>query len=270
MDDHEKVQSFLELYKVQWGRYDKRRDFEWKVTLGLWTGIAAATGFLAGKVQMTELHLVIVIYGLIWVVYTFVWTAYGWRKNEEDKEYALGYLRKAELLLGHIKEDRNFREPGYWDFLSNWSRLSQVLTSAFLVILSLCVLTIVPVAEPDVGDQIKKKSEHVTFPSILSSSCTHTQINSWEYGMFTSFRSGGGDEPFAYWETADIAYTGRDVEELAERAGFNDYPRDKRFGDLPFINHLGSQGWELYCITDLKEWYGRERVGKEYFFKRRK
>lgn len=35
LTDSQKIQVYTELYKVQLERFDKRRDFEWKVTIGL-------------------------------------------------------------------------------------------------------------------------------------------------------------------------------------------------------------------------------------------
>jgi hypothetical protein len=160
VNDYEKTQAFLELYKLQWDRYDKRRDFEWKVTLGLWTGIAVITGFLAGKVQVTVLHLV--IYIAIWVVYTFCWSAGSWQKNEEDKEYALVYLRKAEQLLNHIKDERTFSKPNYWGFLKNWSRRSQILATALFLLISWYVLAVLPVDHSVIIGRNKNISEQVT------------------------------------------------------------------------------------------------------------
>lgn len=143
MTDNEKATAFIELYKCQWQRYDKRRDFEWKVTLGLWTGIAAVTAFLAGKIQFSEIHAR--AYIAIWIVYVFMWTRGSWWKNEEDREFALVYLNRAEQLLKHTKEDREAKKPVWWKFLINWSRFSQISVTAVLMLLSWYVLNKIPV-----------------------------------------------------------------------------------------------------------------------------
>ena len=105
----------------------------------------------------------------------------------------------------------------------------------------------------------------ILFMAILSSSCARTQVRSWEYGKFSSFRSDGVGTPFVYWETSNTTYTGSNVREIAKRVGFDDYQMEQPFSDISFINCLGSREWELICITDVKE-----RNGKEYFFKLRK
>lgn len=149
VNDQEKLGAYMELYKSQWDRYDKRRDIEWKVTMGLWTGIAVLTGFLAGKVQLSAWDLW--IYVLVWVIFSFVWTSNCWHANRKDRNFALVYLNCIERIIGHTSETVEFHEPSRLDFLKDWSRISQIFTTGVLMLFSWYLLHIIPVAQSGGG-----------------------------------------------------------------------------------------------------------------------
>ena len=143
MNDEEKLKTYIELYKVKLERFDKRRNFEWKVTIGLWTGLSVLTGFLAGKIQLSLFHLV--FYIAVWGIFTFVWTRGSWCANEKDMQYAHVYRNHVENLIGHTTEKYTFQPPDWKKCFTNWSRLSQILTTALIMFMSWYYLTLIPV-----------------------------------------------------------------------------------------------------------------------------
>lgn len=140
MNNSEKLQGYIELYKRQFDMFDKRRSVEWKVTFGLWTGIIVATGFLAGKIE-TELSALI-IYFVIWLVFSFVWTKSCWYANKVDQIWSYVYRNRIEFLIGFAKEEKDYEEPNKWDFLKDWSRKSQIIITFILLGLNWYILNI--------------------------------------------------------------------------------------------------------------------------------
>lgn len=143
MNDEEKTKTYIELYRIQLERFDKRRDIEWKVTMGLWTGIVVLTGFLAGKVQLNVSDLW--IYALVWGVFSVLWTSSNRFANRRDMNFALVYLNRIEMLVGHTDKTVEFDMPRRWDFLLDGSRVSQILATAAIMFLSWYFLNIIPV-----------------------------------------------------------------------------------------------------------------------------
>ena len=69
----ERADLLLALHNTSIARFDKRRDIEWKVTVGLWTAIIVITGFGAGKVRL-QYWFVGGLYFALWCIYALVWT----------------------------------------------------------------------------------------------------------------------------------------------------------------------------------------------------
>lgn len=143
VNEEEKAKAYIELYRIQLERFDKRRDIEWKVTIGLWTGIAILTGFLAGKVQLGWPDLW--IYILVWGVFSFLWTSNNRFANRRDMNFALVYLNRIELLIDHTVKKIEFQMPRRRDFLRDWSRISQIVATAVIMLLSWYFLHIIPI-----------------------------------------------------------------------------------------------------------------------------
>ncbi len=101
LSPRDKMDCYIELYKLRRAGFDKRRDFEWKLSLGLWAAIAILAskaisvdheklagsinglGFLAGHV-------------LIFYMYAFSWSKWLHSANEFDKEYFYSYKDALE------------------------------------------------------------------------------------------------------------------------------------------------------------------------------
>jgi len=168
----------LTLHKTTVDRYDKRREIEWKVTVGLWTAIIVITGFGAGKVRL-QYWLVGGLYFALWYIYALVWTRGHWLANELDREAAAFYANAiASLAAGQtpafkgqdiaaVLEERHrdipprpqwsnsrslawYKRPTWWikcwfrflmPFWGDWSRKTQVLATLVLMAMSTYILS---------------------------------------------------------------------------------------------------------------------------------
>jgi hypothetical protein len=143
MNDEQKAKLYLDLYKIQLERFDKRRDIEWKTSIGLWSAIFVFTGFMAGKLQMQPSDLW--MFGLIWILFSLVWTPWNWYANETDKGFAYVYRNRAEVLIGFEKNEITFSSPPKTGFIRDVSRVSQILITAVLLVMSWHYLSTIPV-----------------------------------------------------------------------------------------------------------------------------
>ncbi|NQT02907.1 MAG: hypothetical protein HQ580_12840 [Planctomycetes bacterium] len=102
-------------------------------------------------------------------------------------------------------------------------------------------------------------------------SSTHTQ---WEYGVY---RIGVGRHQYE-WQDADKRTYAKNQTSFLERMGLisiiknlsimSETPRLAEYVlDAEFINHLGTQGWELVDIVDKSS---RAMVNRTFWFKRQK
>jgi hypothetical protein len=110
-------------------RFDKRREFEWKVILGFWAAIAAV-GSPAVNINSQTIPQWTWAGG--WALFVFLWIRATWVANEADKRLAAYYLGKAE------SDANNQSRPGkisthdcdWWFGFLDWARIFQALATA--------------------------------------------------------------------------------------------------------------------------------------------
>jgi hypothetical protein len=105
MDEAQRVEGFLDLYKQQMEHYHNTQKIEWKANLGIWT-LLAGTIYLA--TQGKSLHvtpatclaqLVLSILGLIVVALHCFWLYMIHQSEGVDKELWSRYRGEALILL---------------------------------------------------------------------------------------------------------------------------------------------------------------------------
>ena len=132
MNPHERFEAYIKLAEFGASRHDGRREYEWKVTLGLWAAIVAGIATFRGQpLPWWVGPLTILMYG-------FLWLRGIWVSNEKDKRLSLYYRQQAEKILGHGPDIiRPLVEMGRWQwvfgFLGDWSMLFQLATTAVLL-----------------------------------------------------------------------------------------------------------------------------------------
>jgi hypothetical protein len=117
------------------GRWDGRRNHEWKMTISLWTLLAAAVGFLGGKGRLEQWMIPIPI------VLHALWLYGVWIANDFDKRFGRYDQNQAQKLLfdpSHKLEPIPAKHPfvaRHLVFLADWSMQFQLLAATALSLL---------------------------------------------------------------------------------------------------------------------------------------
>jgi hypothetical protein len=138
MNDKERFDACMQQATYGAGRHDGRREYEWKVTLGLWGLIVGATVYRekwAGPVPFLGMLLIGV--GIL-VVYAIFWLYPLWRANQNDQAIASHFrLEGAKILQNpsHIPVDldRKRIDVSVSGFLSDWSMQFQLFATTCLI-----------------------------------------------------------------------------------------------------------------------------------------
>jgi hypothetical protein len=109
-------------------RWDKRRDYEWKFSVSLWTLLAAGSAVLAGKGQVPW-WIFLIPGGL------HAWWLHGvWAANDFDKTMARNFRDQAQVLLaGEIATIPDFpKKRKAYEMLFDWSMRFQLICTLLL------------------------------------------------------------------------------------------------------------------------------------------
>lgn len=124
------------------GRWDSRKGFEWKFSVGLWTLLAIGAGFLAGKGHVQW-----------WIVAVptllhFRWLHGVWVANDFDKSMGRQFRDRAQdILLGRAFAEPSIPKPPTWYRLfKDWSMSFQLICT-FLLGIVLIVLNHMPMPQ---------------------------------------------------------------------------------------------------------------------------
>ena len=134
MKSSEKSNLCLDIAKLSYSKFNDRRAYEWKVTLGLWAVILAS--IIKNKELPSWLWIIFVS------IYAFCWLAPVWRANKQDKQMHEHFLGVAVNLLTN-PYSRIGKPPGrilglkrYFGFLFNWSVFFQLSVTSLLVVVA--------------------------------------------------------------------------------------------------------------------------------------
>lgn len=99
LDPKEDIEYRIDLAEYYIRRFEGRREFEWKVTIGLWgaiLGSAAVLSDYAGKLplRITAILALAILFG------HYIWLRYTWRAHRIDKNAAFSFSRSAADKLG--------------------------------------------------------------------------------------------------------------------------------------------------------------------------
>lgn len=132
MNPIERVDALDRLMKIQADRFDKRRNIEWNVTIGLWAVLVGCVT-LAQKVGINPSHYWL-FGGAIFLVHSVLWVP-GLRKaNESDKQIWMHYAHEIESIVvtpeHQVKrfDFNRLKSLSNWDVVKDWSQMSQTLT----------------------------------------------------------------------------------------------------------------------------------------------
>jgi hypothetical protein len=139
MSPKEKFDACIKLAEFGAGRWDARRQYEWKITLAIWALLAAGIG------QTSNFNFPW-WYGVLVIAGHAFWLRNLWLANQYDKDIMTTFQRGAEKLLeNHVvfKPPKKWRIKewmlGIWllrrsiAFLIDWSVVFQLGVTIFLV-----------------------------------------------------------------------------------------------------------------------------------------
>jgi len=145
-NEPEKLQVMLKMAEVYWTNFNRRRGFEWKFSMSIWTALAAfiAISFREGAgMPSVRLRIGLVVGAiLIWVVQMWFLRRVT-LANRADKAKALFYeYAMKDILLFKFDQDvkkalvdlKSWDRPGDW-----WSCITQLAITLVLIALAILV-----------------------------------------------------------------------------------------------------------------------------------
>lgn len=144
-----------------------RQQYQWRVTIGLWTVLLATGAFLYGKnLGALARQILCGSSAVVFFVYTFVWVRAVAIRNFDDQAAARKFSEAAEKrtwitknrptrLLAENKETlyerlRRHRVCLWWfHWFFVWAHLFEVVTTALILVLMCYVIVASPPTPPD-------------------------------------------------------------------------------------------------------------------------
>ena len=139
MDEKTKALYDAMMHQAQFNieRFDGRREYSWKVTLGFWAAILGSVSIL--KTDMMSISksvvssLIILVAMVIFVFLHYYWLRKVFEADKKDKDYAFRFRDEAIKLL---KIDVEPQEEGKSkSFAKDWSFRFQLGTTIFLTLM---------------------------------------------------------------------------------------------------------------------------------------
>jgi hypothetical protein len=165
-DDKNKFDALEQLRAAAWDSFDKRRNFEWRVCIALWTAFAAFIGaVLTGKAPSTTTTATggTIIIALAIIILHCIWLHGLCRANKADKDIAVFFEEQMMVMLNtefsnNIKEQlKTIRDSG------NWNSLFQIGVTTILALGA--IITIWSASEPKTPEQLQKQSQNMQMES---------------------------------------------------------------------------------------------------------
>src|SRR5262249_34613905 len=104
MEGRERFDGFIRLAEFRLKRWESRRAYEWKISLGLWGLLAATAYYVPFRPNMTAVAFLLIT---IFLIYTLMWAGPILVRNDEDMATAFYYMQKAEKELDPTTEVRS-------------------------------------------------------------------------------------------------------------------------------------------------------------------
>ena len=140
MEDKEKVDSLIELCKIQMDHFEKTRNIEFRVNIALWTLIVLAGKFGYGKIHLNDSCSKLFYFGFVFIVIIF---HYIWMKMiqwSQDKDHELTREYKLAILKIFKLPDTDKEKELFSELLKN---LQQKIRRPFSWIFCEVVITLV-------------------------------------------------------------------------------------------------------------------------------
>ena len=152
-EEKNRIDAIELLRKAQWESFDKRRSYEWKIGIALWTAIASFIVItIKSKITYNIRSLELIIASIIFVIIIIIHAFWIWdlrRANKLDKDIAIFFrdtiMEKITISFPvPIKEqidsiDKKGRKS---KILSLWSHIFQLVITLIFILLAVISLLI--------------------------------------------------------------------------------------------------------------------------------
>jgi hypothetical protein len=127
LDNKDRLDALLRIAEFYMAVRKERRQYEWRVSLGLWVGLAGGMISLKGISLLVLVPLLI----LVNIGHAWVWVRSYYTRNERDSRRAYLYIDKAKELLepGSVPPPPPYRPHGW---LTTGAPLFEVLATMLL------------------------------------------------------------------------------------------------------------------------------------------
>lgn len=144
MTPKEKFDACVKQAELGASRWDQRRSYEWKMTLGLWAGILASGKFIADKEWHISLPVLIIAGLLLLIAYAHFWLRGLWAANQSDKDWEFHFRREAAKILhgnqNEIGPPPTRTRPSWKFVLIDWSLQFQLLITIFILAVAIAII----------------------------------------------------------------------------------------------------------------------------------
>jgi hypothetical protein len=146
MDQTQRFDALMKVADFWTGRHDTRRDFEWKVTLGLWAVILGGISYheKLGWPRLVCMPVFPVVSAAVFLLYWRGWLRPLWVRNAQDRSQAFNAVEEAKKVL--LDESHSPKLLKHTDidtswhlFITDWSMSFQSVATIILLVLFCCI-----------------------------------------------------------------------------------------------------------------------------------
>jgi hypothetical protein len=140
MTDKERFDALMKLAELKSNIREKRRDVEWKVSIGLWAITGGAVAYLKGHSILWSLVLV----GVVVFMHSWLWVRTNYNSSERDAKQVYYYVEHASrIVMPESVASPGDKLPrpifGRWEFLRHepiWFEIAITPVLGVLVVLA--------------------------------------------------------------------------------------------------------------------------------------
>ncbi len=140
MTDKERFDALMKLAELQSSIREKRRDIEWRVSIGLWAMTGGAVVYLKGRPILWSFILL----GIVVFMHSWLWVRTNYNGSERDAKRVHYYMGHASriVLPGCVEspgDELPLSKLGRWDFLRHepvWFEIAMTPVLGLLVVLA--------------------------------------------------------------------------------------------------------------------------------------
>ena len=139
MTDKERFDACIQEADFWTGRHDQRRQFEWKVTLGLWALILSGIAYRE-KLGTRPWWVWVLVASVSFLLYYRFWLYPLWRRNQQDRQQGFHYANQGVEILANAnhqptKIDYQTIDVAWTTFAMDWAQFFQAAATLLLLVL---------------------------------------------------------------------------------------------------------------------------------------